>query len=233
MKQLDKIPACYDCVNESNNLFRHLTQDELSLLSYEKGCNFYKKGNVIYHEGSRVNGFYCVSNGIIKLYKTGYEGREQIIRFAKKGNIIGFRSVLSGDFACHTARVIEDATLCFIPSETLFDLIRRNADFSIELHKLTCRELGEANVFITDIAQKTVRERLAEVLLILHNTFGLDKENFLQISLTREELSNIVGTATESAIRLLSEFKDEKLIEIHGRRLKFLNIKGLKKVGTV
>lgn len=233
MKQLERIPACNECVNEGNELFRHLTADELNLLSFEKGCNYYKKGSIIYHEGSRVNGFYCVNSGIVKLYKTGHEGREHIIRFAKNGNIIGFRSVLSDDFACHTARVLEDATLCYIPSETLFELIRRNAEFSIELHKLTCRELGEANTFITDIAQKTVRERLAEVLIILYNTFGLDSNNFLRISLTREEMANIVGTATESTIRLLSEFKEEKLLEVHGRQLKFLDVKGIKKVANL
>jgi len=233
MKQLENIPACNECALDNNNLFRHLTKDELDLLSYEKSYNFYNKGDVIYHEGSRVSGFYCVFKGIVKLYKTGHEGREHIIRFAKKSDIIGFRSVLSDDVACHTARVIENAVLCFIPSETLFDLIRKNADFSIALHKLTCRELGEANTFITDIAQKSVRERLAEVLLILYNSFGLDNELFLQITLTREELANIVGTATESTIRLLGEFKEEKIIEIQGRKLKFVNIKELKKIANV
>ncbi|PKP20186.1 MAG: Crp/Fnr family transcriptional regulator [Bacteroidetes bacterium HGW-Bacteroidetes-21] len=232
MKSLEYIPACNQCAYENNSIFRFLNDDQLSLLSYEKGCNLYKKGNVVYHEGGRVNGFYCVNIGIVKLYKTGYEGREQIIRFAKQGEIIGFRSVLSGDFACHTARILEDSLLCFIPTETLFELIRKNAEFSIELLKLTCRELGEANAFITDIAQKTVRERLAEVLLILYNGFGLDEEKFLQIVLTREELSNIVGTATESVIRLLSELKEDKLIEIHGRRLKLLDLRGLKKVAN-
>lgn len=232
MKNLENIPACNQCVYDNNSIFRFLNDEQLSVLSYEKGCNLYKKGNVVYHEGGRVNGFYCVNKGIVKLYKTGYEGREQIIRFAKKGDIIGFRSVLSGDFACHTARVQEDAVLCFVPTETLFEMIRKNADFSIELHKLTCRELGEANAFMTDIAQKTVRERLAEVLLILHASFGLDEEKFLQIVLTREELSNIVGTATESVIRLLSELKEDKLIEIHGRRLKLLDLRGLKKVAN-
>ena len=86
---------------------------------------------------------------------------------------------------------------------------------------------------ITDIAQKTVRERLAEVLIQLKDKFELDKDNFLQITLTREELANIVGTATESVIRLLSEFKSDGLIELHGRKIKLININGLKKVGNV
>ena len=93
--------------------------------------------------------------------------------------------------------------------------------------------MGEANSFITDIAQKTVRERLAEILLFLVNDFGLDSDNFLNISLTREELSNIVGTATESVIRLLSEFKSDKLVELNGRKIKIINTKGLEKISNV
>jgi CRP-like cAMP-binding protein len=233
MKNLTTIPGCDDCVILSNSLFSQLTNDEITNLNFDKGCNFHKKGNIIYHEGSRVNGFYCVNKGIVKLFKTGIEGREQIIRFAKKGDIIGYRSLLSGELACHTAKVLEDATMCFIPGESLFALLRKNPEFTIELLQLTCRELGEANSFITDIAQKTVRERLAEVLFILKDNFGLDVENVLQISLTREELANIIGTATESVIRLLSEFKDDKLIELSGRKIKLLDQKALKKIANM
>jgi CRP-like cAMP-binding protein len=98
--------------------------------------------------------------------------------------------------------------------------------------KLACHELGEANSFITDIAQKTVRERLAEVLLFLVNDFGLDEQQFLRISLTREELANIVGTATESVIRLLSEFKSDNLVELNGRKIRITNAKGLEKISN-
>jgi len=94
--------------------------------------------------------------------------------------------------------------------------------------KLTCKELGEANSYITDIAQKTVKGRLAEILVHLDEEFGTDREGVLNISLTREELSNIVGTATESIIRLLSEFKTNGFIELSGRKIKILDKPGLK-----
>jgi CRP-like cAMP-binding protein len=97
----------------------------------------------------------------------------------------------------------------------------------------TYHELGEANSYITDIAQKTVRERLAEVLIHLVNDFGLDEQKYLNISLTREELANIVGTATESVIRLLSEFKTDKLVELNARKIKIISIKGLEKISNV
>jgi len=123
--------------------------------------------------------------------------------------------------------------VCFIPSQILIDFVKENPAFAIEVMKLTCHELGEANAYITDIAQKTVRERLAEVILHLINDFGLDEQNYLRISLTREELANIVGTATESVIRLLSEFKSDHLIELNGRRIKILNEKILEKISNV
>ena len=94
-------------------------------------------------------------------------------------------------------------------------------------------QLKEANDYITDIAQKTVRERLAEVLLLLKQEFDLDAEKTLQISLTREELANMVGTATESIIRLLSEFKQDKLIDLQGRKIKIINIQGLIKAANL
>ena len=96
----------------------------------------------------------------------------------------------------------------------------------------SCKELGEANSYITDIAQKTVRERLAEVLIKLKENFDLDENNELQISLTREELANIVGTATESVIRLLSEFKQDRLIDLKGRKIRLLDIKKLEKISN-
>jgi CRP-like cAMP-binding protein len=188
---------------------------------------------ILYQEGNRISVFYCINSGIIKVFKTGSDGKEQIIRFAKKGDIIAYRSVLSNELACTSAKVIEDCKVCFIPSEILISFIKTNSAFALELMKLACHELGEANSFITDIAQKTVRERLAEVLLFLVNDFGLDNQQFLNISLTREELANIVGTATESVIRLLSEFKSDKLVELNGRRIKIINTKGLEKISNV
>lgn len=232
MKNRDKIPSCDNCLNDLSTVFKHLTHDELNLIDKDKVCNFYKRGNIVYHEGTRTNGFYCINSGVLKIFKTGIDGREQIIAFAKQGDIIGFRSILSNELACSSAKVIDDATLCFIPGETLISLVKTNGNFSMAMMQQTCKELGEANSFITDIAQKTVRERLAEVLLNLKDIFDLDADLVLQISLTREELANIVGTATESVIRLLSEFKHDKLIDLNGRKIKLLNIKQLEKISN-
>jgi CRP-like cAMP-binding protein len=227
------VPFCEKCALETNSIFKHLTHDEVEKINFEKDFRYYRRGDILYHEGNRISGFYCINSGIIKVFKTGFDGKEQIIRFAKPGDIIAYRSVLSNEPACTTAKVIEDCQVCFISTEILISFIKTNPSFSLELMKLTCHELGEANSYITDIAQKTVRERLAEVIIQLVKDFGLDEQMFLKISLTREELANIVGTATESVIRLLSEFKSDQLVELSGRKIKILNFKELEKISNV
>lgn len=226
------VPFCDKCALPINAIFRYLTKDESDRINFIKDFRTFKKGTVLYKEGSRISGFYCINDGVIKVYKTGPDGKEQIIRFAKPGDIIAYRSVLSNEPACTTAKALEDCSACFVPSDALPSLVKNNPNFALELVKLICHELGEANAYITDIAQKTVRERLAEVLLKLSADFGLDENKFLKISLTREELSNIVGTATESVIRLLSDFKSDKLIELNGRKIKILDIKSLEKISN-
>jgi CRP-like cAMP-binding protein len=234
MKQQEiHIPLCDKCSFDSGSIFKYLKPDEIESLNFEKDFRQYKRGDILYQEGNRISGFFCINSGIIKVFKTGFDGKEQIIRFARKGDLIAYRSVLSSEPACTSAKVIEDCQVCFIPSEILISFIKTNPAYALELLKLACHELGEANSFITDIAQKTVRERLAEVLLFLVNDFGLDEDHVLNISLTREELANIVGTATESVIRLLSDFKSDRLIELNGRKIKILNIKGLEKISNV
>ncbi len=227
------IPYCDRCAAETGSIFKHLSPEEVEMINFEKEFRQYKRGEILYNEGSRISGFFCIHSGIIKVFKTGLDGKEQIIRFARHGEIIAYRSVLSNELACTSAKVIEDCNVCFIPAEILISLVKSNSTFAHELLKLACHELGEANSFITDIAQKTVRERLAEILLLLVNDFGLDDQDYLQIALTREELANIVGTATESVIRLLSEFKNDRLLELQGRKIKILNIKGLEKISNV
>lgn len=218
--------TCETCF-VNNDLFRKITKDEINVLSYIKNCNNYDKGDIIYNEGSRISGVYCLNTGIVKHYKTGNDGKEQIIRFSKAGEIFGYRSVLSNEAACTTAKVVEESSVCFIPATHFMSLINSNSDFAMSVIKLSCKELGDANQYILDIAQKNVRERLAEILLLLEQNFGINKEGYLNIFLTREELAGLVGTATESVIRLLSDFKKDKLIELNKRKIKLLDVKKL------
>jgi len=226
-------PVCNNCNLEFETIFRKLTPEQIDYMNNVKSCTAVKKGRILYEEGNRISGIFCVNKGILKVYKTGIEGKEQIIKFAKKGEVIGYRSVINGEPACTSVKVLEDAVVCHINTHELYHLLRENSEFGIELLQIACKELGEANDYITDIAQKSVRERLAEILLHLKDEFGLNENGIINISLTREEFANIIGTATESVIRLLSEFKNEGLIELQGRRVKLIDLAKLKKISNV
>ena len=226
-------PTCEQCTQDFKTIFCKLTPEQLEYLNSVKSCTVVKKGRILYEEGNRITGIFCINKGILKVYKTGIEGKEQIIKFAKPGEVIGYRSVINSEPACTSVKILEDAVLCHIISQDLYHLLRENSEFGIELLQIACKELGEANNYITDIAQKSVRERLAEILLHLKDEFGINPEGIINIVLTREELANIIGTATESVIRLLSEFKNEGIIELQGRKIKLLDLNKLKKISNV
>ena len=156
--------------------------------------------------------------GKVKIFTRGDSGKEQIIHIAKEGEVIGFRAMFSGDPYKLSASTLEESNICFITKENFLDMIDSNATLRKGIMKELSKELGERAVFITNMSQKSVRERLAYSLLILGDIYKPDL-----INLSREDLANFVGTATETLIRLLKDFKDEGLIEIHARKLEVLD----------
>lgn len=185
-------------------------------------------------EGNRSNGVYCIHSGTAKLLRVGQNGKSQIIRLAVQGDLIGYRSLLSDEPISATVEAMGDISACYIPKNVLFSFLESNPKFSLNLLKTACHELGEAGKLISDIAQKSVRERLAEVLLMLKSQFGVNEDTgAININLTREEIANMVGTATESVIRLISEFKTDELIDVKGRNITILDEQQLIKIGKV
>ncbi len=194
---------------------------------------FFNKGEALFEEGNNVDGVYFIENGTAKLYKLGFNRKEQILRFIKEGDIIGYRALLIGEAYQATAEAMSDLQAIFIPTDVFLHLLEVDSQLSYAMLQKISFELGESSNTVTFLAQKTVRERLAEVLLLLEQKLGTDPEGFIRISLTREEIANLIGTATESAIRLISEFKQDDYIAVEGRNIKILNHEKLKKLGHV
>lgn len=233
MKEEVKLPGIVECREKFRQTFKNLSNEELTELFQNNSVKFYKKGSLVYAEGTRMRGCYFVYSGIIKIYQTGQEGKEQILKFEKEGDFFGFRSVILKEKACTSVETLTDAILYFIPDSSLYELIKSNPDFAYELMQIACKELGESNRYIKDIAQKSVKQRLAEILLLMASDFGMDSDGSLRLNLSREDLSNFVGTATETVIRLLSEFKNEGLVEAKGRKIKLMNLNQLKKIAGI
>ncbi|AMS28174.1 hypothetical protein AEM51_11065 [Bacteroidetes bacterium UKL13-3] len=200
-----------------------------------KTCSIFKKGQIVFHEGNIPQGIFYISKGVLKLVRTNNEGKEQILRFAKEGDFLGYRALIADEPFVATAICIEEAVACFIPRAIFMKLLDENAAISKEMLKALSHDLGVVEERVQSLAQKSVRERLAETLLFLHQTFNSEEkgeDGVIHITLPREDIANIVGTATETIIRLLSEFKHDKLIELDGKKIKILNKQKLEKISS-
>jgi CRP-like cAMP-binding protein len=199
-----------------------------------KQCMFFKKGETIFTEGAQPFGIYSVNTGKIKLSVCGDEGRDQIIRLVKPGDLLGYKALISNEPYTATATAIEESAVCFIPKDVFFPILQQDTALSLKLLQIITQELRKAETRITHLAQKPVRERLAETLLTLKETYGLAEDgNTINVMLSREEIANLVGTATESAIRLLSEFKKEKVIDLEGRKIRILKLAQLVRMANL
>lgn len=210
-------------------MFCDLSKDELDGLSEHKTCIKYKKGQTLFYEGTRPMGLFCINTGKVKVYKISSDGKEQILYLAKPGDFLGYRALISEEFYNASATVIEEGAICYIPKSDFLKILNDNPRFFRKLTQKICQDFGLMEDRLVTIAQKSVRERLAATLLMLKETYGLEGEDsdLIDIALSREDLANIIGTATETVIRLLSEFKNNNLILLQGKKIKVLDSKGL------
>ncbi|MEN8224235.1 MAG: Crp/Fnr family transcriptional regulator [Bacteroidota bacterium] len=226
---------CRNCIIRSGTCFSGLSDDDLDALIEKKITTVYKKGQTIFYEGMMPTGLYCLHKGKIKIARRGIDGKEQIVRFVLEGGLLGIRAMMGGRKYSASATTLEDSLVCYIDQKTFFQLTTKYPDISQCIMTLICGLLEQAEAKMTSLAQKPVRERLAEGLLILDELFNGEGgcktgEGEHAISLSREDLANIVGTATETVIRLLHDFKEEHLIVIEGRKIIILDKDGIKKV---
>jgi CRP/FNR family transcriptional regulator, polysaccharide utilization system transcription regulator len=217
--------TCENCLSRSNSLFAAFCDGEVSDLNETKACSFFKKNQPLFIENSTPRGVYCINEGKVKIFARGEEGKEQIIHLAAAGEIVGFRAMFSGEPYKVSATTLEESNICFIGKNDFLNLVDSNPTLRNGIMQELSRELSERATFITNMAQKSVRERLASSLVLLNDIYGED-----MINLTREDLANFVGTATETLIRLLKDFKEEDLIKTHARKIEILNKEGLLQV---
>ncbi len=217
--------SCELCAVRGKSVFCNLNETELSKMDESRKSRKYEKGQSLFYEGDHPHGIYCISRGKIKLSKLGSDGKKQITHLSREGDIIGYRALICGDMFSATAEAIEDLTVCYIPESRFFELLKNSSEFSFEILKLLAADLKLAEQKMADMVMKTVRERMIGALLLLRDIFGFEDDGHtLNIIFSREEIANLAGTSTESAIRTLSEFKQEKLIDFNGKKIKLISL---------
>ena len=221
---------CEQCIVRQFSSLKALNKDELLRMAECKTSYTIKKGEPIFEEGEVTNGIYCIKDGVCKLSKLSDNGKDQIVKLVKPGELLGQRSMISDEPANLSAVALEDMEVCFIPKTEIMGFFDKNNQFSMNVMKTICGDLKEADLHSVNMAQKTVKERLAETLLYLADTFGKNEDDSLKVQLSREELASMIGTATESCIRLLSDFNKLGLIELAGKKITLKEIGKLKKM---
>ncbi len=222
---------CEQCIVREFSSLKALNKGELLKLAECKSSYTIKKGEPIFTEGENVNGIFCIKDGICKMTKLSPNGNEQIVKLITKGELLGQRSMISEEPVNLSAVALEDMQVCFIPKTEVMRFFNENNQFSMNVMRTICGDLKDADDHLVTMAQKSVKQRLAETLLYLHDTFGINEEDkSLKVKLSREELAGMIGTATESCIRLLSDFNKNGLIELSGKKIILTDINKLRKV---
>ena len=220
---------------KSHSVFENLPTKDKDFLKAAIIPKKYKKGDMLFLEGSFPAGIFYVIEGKIKKFKVDNGGREHIIYICNKGELLGYPALLSEETFSDSAAAIENSTVGFIPKNAFLTLLEKSPVLSRKLLKNLSHEFAVLENNILSMAHKTVRERLALTLLILRDKFKDEGENNnpVAINLSREDLANILGTAVETLVRFLREFKDEKIIETKGRAILILNAKKLVGIANI
>ncbi len=219
----------------SDSIFRELPKEELDILNSNIKTRLYKKKQVIFYEDSLATGVYYIKEGLVKKYRTGQDGKEQIFYISKSGDLIGFHSILSDENYFDSAATMEDSIISFIPKDVFQNLIAKSPTMSNLLLKNIGHKYGVLINTITIISQMSVRERLALYLLILKEKFrdvNTPKNVRTEIKISRDDLAALVGTAKESVVRLLHDFKVDNIISTKGKSIIINDVKALVKASS-
>ncbi len=192
-----------------------------------------KKGKTLYREGTYPGGVYILRKGKIKIYQTNKEGNEQIVYIYRKGEIIGYRPIISGEAHPVSAAALENCVLSFIPRNKFLEVLSNSLELSNRLLVNLAHEFTVWTYTLSGLGLYPVRERVALSLLILNEKYKRNENQKTPtiIDLSRDDLAKYVGTAKETLVRMLQDFKQRKIIKAEGRKkIIILNVKELKKI---
>jgi CRP/FNR family transcriptional regulator, polysaccharide utilization system transcription regulator len=204
-------------------------EDSLKELSDKKEIRHYKKKDNLYMEGSYPRGIFFITKGKVKVGRTNEDGKEYVTGLYKEGDFIGFTSLIEGSEYIDSAMAIEDTEAVIIPKDEFFALLYTNRDVAAKFIRMLSGNVAEMQTRLLQLAYNSVRKRVAETLLMLQKRYSREGEN-LSMVLAREDLAGMAGTSTETAVRTLTDFKDEGLIAVSGSLITILNPDKLSKM---
>lgn len=204
--------------------------EELKNLSKDRKTRLFRKKELIFNEGNNPNYLFFLSKGKVKTFRNHEYGKEFITSLYKEGDFFGYMPLLEESKYQDSAEALEDSEIVSIPKEDFYALMNSNAMVMKKFIKILSDNIEERENQLVKLAYSSVRKRVAEALVLLHNRYANETDKEFSISISREDLANIVGTATESLIRTLSDFKGDKILEIKGSNITIKDVERLKKL---
>lgn len=217
---------CTSCINENCFIKKHAHLENMRNYIDKKHSFSCKKTHQFIIEGAPIQGLYFVHKGKVKTVKTGINGREQIVRFTKDGDTVGFRGFGTSKRYLIGAYALEDTVLCNFSNETMLDILHNVPEFTFDLMLFYADELNKSENNIRKIAHMNVRERVIDTLLYIHRKFGQTNE-LINLDLSRKEMADFAGTTEEQVTRVISSLKKESLLKTVGKKIGLLQVNKL------
>lgn len=210
-----------------------LTATEKMIIDSEIEVRNYRKNEVIYLDGDEPTHMMVLVSGKVRVFKDGI-GQRHIVRMLKPGDNFGFRALIAGDLHNSSANAIEDSEIIAVKRKIFLDILQNNNRFCFEMMTLMARDLAISELRTVNLTQKHIRGRLAESLLTLKKNYGLDDDGVtIAMYMSREDLANMSNMTTANAIRTLSQFAQEGVLAVDGRRIKILDESALVKISQI
>lgn len=213
--------------------FNMLNDEEFELVKQTHSVETYSKNEIIFEEGSDSKGLWLMFSGRVKVFKAGLGGREQIVKLAMTKDFIGYRAVMADDIHTAAAMALEYSQMFFIPKDTIFKLLETNCQIARYIIQSLAVELSFSRYRSVSLSQKQIRGRLAESLLVVRDKYGCRSDNTLKFEISREDLACLSNMTTSNAIRTLSAFVSENIIEVHKREIRILNEPALERISRM
>ncbi len=222
------------CIEGSSSVFKGLTLKEKETISLNHVQVSVRKGGYLFKQGEKPKGLICLASGKVKVYKDGVGGRQQILKMIRPHGVIGYNVLYSDNPWPVSAAAVEDSVICILDKRSLVKIIRKNAELGMKFIRMISEELTFTNNRIVSLTQKHIRGRLAESLLVLRDTYGLEADGkTLRVSLSREDIASLSNMTTSNGIRTLSNLASEGIVELEGRKIRILQSNELEHISEL
>jgi CRP-like cAMP-binding protein len=228
-KSILKNILCVECHSLKKCIFSELSPNALAKISQNKVTSRYEKGQSLFFQGNPPLGLFCVIEGYIKGARTDENGKESIVRIIAAGDIMGHRAIFSDECHCATTTALEKTLVCFFYKKYIIEIIVSKPTVALNIIRKLSVDMGKIEHNFAGMYQKKVRERLADLLILLKGSFGMKVNGKWQIDvrMSREEMASMIGVANETLIRTLSEFRNNELIDYNGKNILIIDEQAL------